>query len=406
VNKSLVIIYLLFYPIYSIQILKFIHLNMGVDIILVMTTKTTPIIDIWLQEIKVKPSTERVYKYHLKKYEASEGLDMETLIEEAEQEELNTIRPLKRQINQHLTNYRKYLEEQGYSPSHIRIAVSTVKTFYRDHQVDVPSKRRRQTPPQEQIKAEDIPDKDDIRQALKHCSTKIQAIIVTMASSGMGRSDVLSLTVKDFLTATKAPLELPINIWQIRDTIHHEAIIPRYDIVRVKTSRPYTCFASSESVDYILDYLEKYPKISSDLDNPLFPMKFDSLAVYLYLLNKKIFNGRKVGRQAFFRSHALRKFFVKQMSRAGLPSMSIQRLLGHSITDLKERYFKTDVELLYNQYLGAVDSVTFTQEVEPVVITNERLKEMEKMKKDMAIMKAELERVGREKMIKELPHPK
>jgi integrase len=42
---------------------------------------------------------------------------------------------------------------------------------------------------------ENLPDRDDIKRALNYATPKYRAIILLMLSSGMGRSEILSLTI-------------------------------------------------------------------------------------------------------------------------------------------------------------------------------------------------------------------
>ena len=358
--------------------LRFILLNIGYGIISVMTTS---LLKDYFQTINVAPSTEKLYRYHFRNYEKATGLILDELLKEAEDEEKREIRPRNRKIKSHIQHFKEYLTDKGYSPSHIKIAVTVIRTFYRDMEIEIPYARRQRTRQDDPGSVADIPSKEDILNALEYATPKYRAIILLMASSGMGRGEVLSLIVQDFLDSiqkyTQSTVNLPLDIGEIiKNVTGRRGGVARWTVTRQKTGFQYYTFSSPESIVAILKYLERYPPQS--LDEHIFrghynkPMNQDSLNVYFNHLNRKLGFG-KSGRLAYFRSHNLRKYFTNMLYKAGLPQLSIDWMLGHRIKNrVTEAYFKPDPETLEQHYLRALPYVTIKGKVEVQVITDER----------------------------------
>ena len=368
--------------------------------------------DYFQNKIEVKPATEKNYRYHFQNYEKATGYTIEKLLEEGEHEEDQKIRPRKRKITKRMQRFKEYLEEKGFSPSHIQIALTVVRTFYRDMDITMPYSRRQRTLQENPGSTEDLPGREDIQLALDNTTIKYRAIILIMASSGMGRGEVLSLTVQDFLdsieTYLREPPKLPLDIGEITLRVTgRRGGIARWKVTRRKTGFPYFTFSSPESIMAILKYLERYPPLS--LDEPIFkgqypkPMSMNSLNVYFNELNKKCKFGKN-GRQAYFRSHNLRKFFTNMMSRAGIQQLNIDFMLGHRVKNkVTEAYFKPDPKTLEEQYMRALPYVTIKEKVEVRVVTDERLQELEREIADVKKTKKILEEIiGDERVLEEL----
>ena len=124
---------------------------------------------------------------------------------------------------------------------------------------------------------EDIPTADDIKFALTQANTKYKAIILLMASSGMGASEIISLSITDFIKSledyTQLPSESIVSVDVLIDIIEKKKkekliIVPTWRITRIKTEMPYVTFSSPESVNEIINYLKTKP--TNNIKVPLF----------------------------------------------------------------------------------------------------------------------------------------
>ena len=108
---------------------------------------------------------------------------------------------------------------------------------------------------------------------------------------------------------------------------------------------PYVTFSSPESVDAIINYLKTKP--TNNIEDSLFrgpsnkSINHKAFFMYFNRLNRKCGFG-KPDRQAFFRSHALRKYFATTISEE-IPKLKVDRMLGHRVDSQTNSYFKTNL---------------------------------------------------------------
>ena len=91
--------------------------------------------------------------------------------------------------------------------------MTTVRTFYNQFEIQLP-KQKNKSIKQDQ-KLEDLPGKDDIIHALKFADLKYRAIILLMASSGLGESEICNLKFTDFLKSIKTYINNTTDIDEI-----------------------------------------------------------------------------------------------------------------------------------------------------------------------------------------------
>lgn len=351
-------------------------------------TTIDPLLEEFLDR-PIRESTKRNYKMHLEKYQNSTGMSLTELIQEAESEEDDGIRPRKRKIKEHLKNYQRYLECEGHSSLSTKINLTTIRSFYRFFDIQLPTQRTKYKKEKIQTTTADLPGKEDIKKALQFSNLKYQALILTMSSSGMGASEVLSLTVKDLIKGTE---NLVINEYGLVDVNSSRMNLKRsnnniivWDVVRKKTGKQYTTFSTPEALDSILNYFES--QSPSSPEDHIFrsrnnqPLKGKSVFEYFRKLNIRC-GWDKLGRQAFMRSHHLRKYFANSMERTALGYLNSRRLMGHEIQDSTgAAYFKPDLNHLRFLYLQSMDAVMINWKTKVEVVTDEKIKQMEEEQK-------------------------
>ncbi len=140
----------------------------------------------------------------LNHYSIYQQMSLHDLLEEADMEEEAGIRWKRRVLKQRLINYMNYLKDHMLLSS-AKTYFNAIITFYHHHEIEIgtlPKFNPKNARLPEPITSEDMLTKEIIREALKVATPVMRCIILTEASSGMTRSDVLSLTVGDFLEAT------------------------------------------------------------------------------------------------------------------------------------------------------------------------------------------------------------
>jgi integrase len=360
-----------------------------------MDISSDPLLQEFFESRKQKPKTVERYLYVFNLFYESTGHTPTSMIEEAEDDEDNNVRLRRRKINQHLKDFKEDQEKQEFSYDSITSNTSYIRAFYKHYGIVLPA-RPKLDKPDEKV---NLPQLEDIQLAVSQSNPCFQAIIILMCSSGMGLSEIINLTIQDFLDAFNEKNDPKIDIndlphigemVQIDDEKQIKPLV--WQIKRVKTSKSYFTFSSCESYQYILRYFRSKPKVE-DPDRPLFlnqsrrKMRPHGFNQYFRDLNKRCGWG-KSGRQIFFRSHNLRKWFANQLENTSLGFINTERLLAHSILgDTASRYFKPDLNKMYKLYYDNMDMVTVMGKVDIHDTTDERLLAMEeenrKMKEDL-----------------------
>lgn len=126
-----------------------------------MNISDDPRIKDFLKNRPLRESTITRYLVDLNIYSEVTGLTPAELIDQAEEEEDLRIRLRKRKIRKHLLNFKEELEDRNYSPTHIRNAVTNVRTFYREYGIEL-SKMKLSNDDSSLETYNDIPTKEQI----------------------------------------------------------------------------------------------------------------------------------------------------------------------------------------------------------------------------------------------------
>jgi len=349
----------------------------------------------FLDTRNLRPRTRDNYKYHLINYCQLINKTPTELIEDAENEENEGIKMRSRKIRRYLKRFHSHYEERGFSPTHIKIGLTMVRSFYNTFEINLPKNRRSRTTVQTNDNKDTIEDLltiEEIQKALGYATPTYKAIILLMVSSGMGRAEIISLTVQDFIKSIQdyfdQPITLPLDIEWIHQKLDKiNAPVATWNIRRIKTSEKHNTFSTPESIFAILNSLELQQP--SNIERKLFiPRKYsDSNKIELdpsafsktfQRINDKCGFGIKNG-QCKFHSQNLRKFFASQLTKINLGQYNTERLLGHKVKSADQAaYLKQDTQHLLLKYRRVMEAVTITNKVEVVKITDEKIDEMEK----------------------------
>lgn len=83
-------------------------------------------------------NTKRLYSYILGEYSELNNMSLKELIDEADEEEEQGIRPKRRKIVKRLKNYRNWKIQEKHAVSSIKNYFGKVKTFYRHFGIEIP----------------------------------------------------------------------------------------------------------------------------------------------------------------------------------------------------------------------------------------------------------------------------
>lgn len=275
--------------------------------------------------------------------------------------------------------------------------MSNIKSFYRLYEIELPEISNVTVPQNETIK--DIPSIKHVRIAANTERVKQKAIILLMASSGMGSIELKQLTIKSFIEAT-TDYHDENEIGSVLKALKtYDDIIPTWLLRREKTNYLYYTFSSLESTAALIEYLETLPDLTND--TLLFPYSENGLVKFFARINDRHDFGRKETRR-FFHAHSLRMFFATTLTKARLDNLIIEWLLGHSIPPTRASYFKSDPAFLKEEYLKVVNHLSIkevivkdrtSEEVKQIVLENKELRDgldTEKQKREMMQKQIEL----------------
>ena len=357
-----------------------------------MNIQNDPHLIEFLQNLNIRKTTQEIYIKRLKVYCEFTGKTPTQLIEEAEEDEESRIRMKNRRIKKDIMNYLIYLREQNRSPNYITSLIATIKSFYSEYDIELPRIKCNLKQEEQLITTEDIITKKHIQKVLKYCNTKFKAVILLMMSSGMGASEIRHLTFNDFMTSQGITIKESFDIDEILEKLDKKGNeIGTWSIRRFKTNMPYVTFNSPESTAAIIDYLHyrtehrspnKHIKKANDF---LFEargnqMSLRGIMAYFERLNDRC-NFGYLGRQRFFRSHGIRKFFASTLKNHGMDTVDAEWLIGHKLHPVTGTYIKPDIYRLKKEYMDILPYLSLSS-VETVTIESDDVKELKKSFKE------------------------
>lgn len=342
-----------------------------------MNNKT--IIDEFAKARRLKKGTTEQYQIALNFYSKFQQKPLSELLDEADQEEEQGIRWKKRKLKQRLINYRNYLYEH-HVKSTADLKFALIKTFYKHYEIeihDLPALNKKNIKLSEPLKFKDLPDKELIKKALKIANPLMRAIILFMSSSGCARAETLSLTVQDYIDATRE-YHNSNDILQAVKIMHDKDIVPTFYLKRIKTNKYYYTFCSPEANQEIINYL----LLREDLDNDkldeiqLFKCNTAYFERHFAKINNTLDLG-KIGAHNKFKSHILRKFHATNLYNDKMSLEEIDALQGRSKEATHSSYFTEDPNKLREKYISHLDCLTINLDVNNMDIKSPEYVELE-----------------------------
>ena len=343
------------------------------------------------------------------------------LIEDAE-EDIKAGRLLReRRYFDYFIKFEQWLKKEGYAS--VKGNITSVKAFFQFYQVmDLPKTRHRAENAKEGVEANNNIriTKNDIKDMLSVCRyLRDEAIILTMASSGLGSAEIRALTIGDFLKG-----------------YNEETKITKLYSKRIKTNKHFITFISPETTDMVLEYLEKERKfkawntntmgeknlnlkelnkykaqplfaeikhVSTKKDKGIGLSKSGLIRVFKDIsrrLDRVVVNEDRTQNNLVYnelRAHNLRKYFNTSMKNAGCPDFAVEYLMGHKVDAVKATYYLRNDAELEDIYLKFMPSVTIRPTETQVLVSGEykELKfENETLRKELEEIKTKENTVG------------
>lgn len=335
---------------------------------------------------QIQTITTDYCKYH--------RMTLEELLREAEEDEEQNIKIKKRRIKTRLHNYTLHLLERKLENSTILLYLAKIKQVYIYYDIEIPElhlslQKNRET-------YTDILTRAEIQRAVDTASLKMKAVITTLASSGLRRSDLCALRVEDFVEAVCRDNHHNINndtanlLGWISQVEKCDNIIPEFHIISRKTRTDHITFCSHEATMYTLQMLrERCLKKDVLLSDSLFELKEKSVTANFERISDKLCLERKKTRRRFH-PHALRSFFATTLTTNDVDYLSTEFLLGHRLGEVQSSYYHANPRKLRNKYVRILDKLTFTSEVAFVDLSSDEKQELEALREQNESMKRRL----------------
>lgn len=336
------------------------------------------------------------------------------LYEEAERDRISGVNPSDYIFTRRLKDFRAYLINSDGRRTGLPLSQNTIKAayegicaFYSYHNFMVDKKTR-------QIKSEDFKDRDtqiqtnadykvtsdDMIQVLDNAELRDKAIVLVQASSGLSNSDIIQLTVGDFINGK------------------HESGVTVFQLTRKKTGVMFITMITPEATKAVEEYLG-YRNRDPHSNNPhvqagYLKRKVDSDSDYLFCkkqisdeyltTNKKGKDKEKIRQVSAqniirmyaelspegsvdkydwraIRGHVLRKNFNNIVLKKGkVHPDTAECFMGHKLSGVRDHYDLSDkfIEDLIQEYLECIPHLEFKS---TTVLERERVENDELLKK-------------------------
>ena len=329
----------------------------------------------YIFERGLQSQTEQKMLYILNHYTEFQGMTMTELLKEADYEEETIPRWKNRTLKKRLISYMNYCKSQMMFSS-AKSYVGYIKGFYAHHEIELgklPKWNSKNAILSEPITSKNMLTKEIIREALKIATPVMRCIILTEASSGMTRSDVLQLKISHFLDST-FEYHHKNNVQEAVDTMLELDLdmVPTLRLRRAKNNKYFVTFISPEATLEICKYLKLRDKRNHKYHRPLLT-KVDKLfkihqSTYIDKfteMNNQLNRG-KAGTYGQFRGHNLRKFHATQLEKFGMSRAMVNVLQGKNNNQVDDVYFIEDEETLRDEYLNAMEGVLIYTDIKEV----------------------------------------
>ena len=338
---------------------------------------------------QLKTNTQKGLQQAVQIHTAANNASLNEMLEEAEADEENGVRPKKRRIKKRFINTQLYMQNKNYRNSSINNIIARIKSIYNFYELQTPKLQPLQRHTVESY--EEIPTHDMIKTALNNTNIKMRALITFMASSGAGRTEAAKITIQDFINSTREYQD-ETELIKVITKLKKQNVVPTWNITRQKTNYAYVTFNTPECTNYICDMLQERLLIKEvEPADRLFEINEITITSNFKNINDKCNFGWKTTRRVFH-AHALRKFFSSTLYGAGFDVTTINFMLGHRIGEINEAYIKASPQKQKDKYMEMLKYLTFYGDVVDTGLSDNERAELEELKQ---YKKESLERIKR-----------
>lgn len=333
--------------------------------------------------------TMTTYRIAYKMYREFCGKSFIELLDEAYQDEEDKTPHYRLQLRTRLNSWINHLKNEGLSKNTISSKKNGVIALYKYAGIHIPeldkiSGKAFNNNPSQQLQYEDIITRQQIKSAMEIADPTIKALIITSATTGSAKKEVLSMTIRTFIEGTKEYHQMSISDDLTDEEQHNflkevlkkldqvdEDVVVTFKLVRAKVQKNYYTFCTPECSKHLIHmlkerintreyYNEKNPHLWVTFDKKLFKINEEYLRERLAILNETLGLG-KAGRYRKLNLHMLRRYFATTLSNpingdldTIMPSEYIDAFEGRSKNSMISIYAKknpSELKKVYMKYM-------------------------------------------------------
>lgn len=336
-----------------------------------MNAEDAEIIENWFLRRNIGEETQTPYLTSLNEFCSVIQKTPSELYKEADQQEEKGVRPIKTKVYTYLLKYKKHLIDTGKAKKTIKLYFSAVRSFYLSFDITLPKiELDKGDIGLEKNRGRPLKRKD-VKRLANSAPLRERALIYLMAMTGMGQQEARNLTIKTFIdSATSAigrDLDDVFDLFKFEDEILKEVLT--LNVVRQKTNYEYITFVPPEASREIIHYLKdrcygRNEKIRVENNSDyIFTSKYggqlsrDSIVTSFRRIGEKAGFKKDKGTYSFWRSHALRKYFISTFINKKGEAIVANFMAGHKISEIDRVYWlanSDDLKKMYTETLPAL----------------------------------------------------
>jgi integrase len=247
------------------------------------------------------------------------------------------------------------METSQFAPKTIKSRMTAIHSFYKYHDIPLPPKIKREKRAMPLEENQEVPEKEDLQEVLRHCDELERCIVLIGASSGLAEQEISHLKVRDFERGYDK--ETQVTTLRLRRTkaqynfvtyLNPEATraVLEYLELRKRDTKSHNKYRTAQlekqrlTKDSYLLIRRKVPKEYLEThDEELRRLTEDAIMQIYNILAEKAGKATAKGQWGFIRCHNVRKYFSNTLYRTNLEKKKIDFWLGHTQTDSDTSYY-------------------------------------------------------------------
>lgn len=333
-----------------------------------MSNEDDELIENWFLIRNISSDTQEIYLMALKEYLQLTKKTPTVLLKEAKEENLSNIPLMERKVTINLLKYKKALINNGKAPSTVYLYFSAMKSFYRAFQIILPEIKLDKGDIGLEKNIGKPLTRKDILKMLGVAPPRERALIYLMTLTGMGQQEARDLTIKKLLDSASSAIDVILrDVYELFS--HEEQVLDEVltlEITRKKVKYRHHTFLPPEATRELINYLKErcYGRNErirvENCNGKIFVNKQggelsrDSIVTNFRRIGQEAGFQKDKGSYSFWRSHALRKYFISTIINKTAEKTIADYMAGHKISPQDRTYWRANPADLKDHYLKAL----------------------------------------------------